>query len=158
MNIIDPIKTKGDVIRAIEYRDGTKETAYFRNTVLDGGKMALTYSLANQYGDGYNYYIRFMVFGDNGMDAGSERFVDSTRTSLFGNTRAQLYVSPVIDNSIVSQVIFVAVMGFEDANGYDLSEMGLQMANGQLYSMVTFPTLTKTSLMQITWSWRQSFI
>ena len=158
MNIIDSIVTKGDIVREIEYRDGTKDIASFHNTILDNGRKALTASLANQYGDSYGFYIQHMIFGDNGVDGSSERFINSGRETLFGSTRAQLWVTPVIDNTVVSQVIFVAVMGFDDANGYDLSEMALQMANGQLYSMVTFPTLHNTDLMQITWSWRVSML
>jgi hypothetical protein len=39
-----------------------------------------------------------------------------------------------------------------------LNEMALQMANGDLYSMVSFPDLTKTSEMSIIWNWTLSFI
>ena len=39
-----------------------------------------------------------------------------------------------------------------------LNEMALQMANGQLYSMTTFPDLNKTEDMQITFNWRLNFI
>ena len=159
MNISDPTRTRGDVFRLIEYKDGRKEMAAFRNTVLDNGKMALTASLANQYVDKYNFYVQSMIFGDGGVVDGGEQFIASGRNSLFGTTRSQLFVSPVIDNTVPSQVIFVAVMGFDDnANGYSLSEMALQMANGQLYSMVVFPILQKTPLMQITWSWSCQFL
>ena len=39
-----------------------------------------------------------------------------------------------------------------------LSEMALVMASGDLYSMVTFQDLTKTSAMQITYNWRLQYV
>ena len=53
---------------------------------------------------------------------------------------------------------FTAVVAKTDPYVGVMNEMALQMANGDLYSMVTFPDLTKTSLMQLTWSWDISFL
>ena len=50
------------------------------------------------------------------------------------------------------------MLGFDDANGYGLSEMALVLNNDVLYSMATFPTLSKTSDIQIVWNWRVNFI
>jgi hypothetical protein len=99
-----------------------------------------------------------MLFGDGGATNGATKYVSSDRNGLFGITRASRPVIATVDPNIPSQVIFTSVLTFNDANGYVLNEMALQMATGDLYSMVTFPDLTKTSQMQITWSWRLSFV
>jgi hypothetical protein len=95
-----------------------------------------------------------MIFGDNGVDGTTLRYVNQDRTGLFGITRASKTVSASIDNSNPTQVIFTSVLGFSDANGYSLSEMGLVLNNDVLYSMATFSPLSKTSDIQIIWNWR----
>ncbi|MCL5459921.1 hypothetical protein M3M33_14890, partial [Loigolactobacillus coryniformis] len=85
---------------------------------------------------------------------GSTKFVATSRNGLFGITQASKPVIASVDPNIPSQVIFTSVISFSEANGAVLNEMALQMATGNLYSMVTFPDLTKTAQMQITWNWR----
>jgi hypothetical protein len=99
-----------------------------------------------------------MLFGDGGTSGGTLKYVDTQRTGLFGITRASKPVISQIDPNIPSQVVFTSVLTFDDANGYALNEMALQMSNGDLYSMVTFADLNKTSSMQITFNWRLSFV
>jgi len=62
------------------------------------------------------------------------------------------------DTSVTAQVIFTSVILFSEGVGLTLNEMALQMANGDLFSMTTFPDLNKTSDMQITFNWRLNFI
>jgi hypothetical protein len=57
-----------------------------------------------------------------------------------------------------TQVTFTSVLGFDDANGYDLSEMALVLNNDILYSMATFAPLSKTSDIQIIWNWRVNLL
>jgi hypothetical protein len=99
-----------------------------------------------------------MIFGDGGTAGGTLKVVDSARTALFGVTRASKPVISSVDPNILSQVVFTSVLSFDDANGYAINEMALQMSNGDLYSMVAFADLNKTSSMQITFNWRLSFI
>ena len=47
---------------------------------------------------------------------------------------------------------------FDDAVGYSLSEMALQLADESLYSMATFGDIAKTSGMQITYHWSISVV
>ena len=63
-----------------------------------------------------------------------------------------------IDPNVNSQIILTSVLATGDAVGETLNEMALQMATGDLYSMVTFPDLTKTDQMSIIWNWTLSFI
>lgn len=156
--IKEPVQISGYVYVNIEYKDGRQETIEFKNTILRKGREALAKSLANDLGDTYQYYVNRMLFGDGGTAGGSVKYVDTTRNGLFGITRASKSVIAQVDPNIPSQVVFTAVLGFSDANGYAINEMALQMANGDLYSMATFLDLNKTDQMQITWNWRISFV
>jgi hypothetical protein len=156
--IQEPIKTHGYVTAQIDYKDGKKETIEFKNTILRKGREALAKSLANDLGDTYQFYVNRMLFGDGGTAGGIVKYVDSQRNGLFGITRASKSIIAQVDPNIPSQVVFTAVLSFDDANGYALNEMALQMSNGDLYSMVTFLDLNKTDQMQITWNWRISFV
>ena len=155
----DKIKTKGEVEMIITYDDDRPDkTVNFSNTVLLKGRQALASSLANAVGDTYDFFISRMLFGDGGTQGDSPKFVTDSVNGLFGVTRANKGVLATVDPNATTQVVFTTVLTFTEANGYALSEMALQMNNGDLYSMVTFPDLTKTSSMQITWNWRLSFV
>ena len=156
--IHSPIKAYGHVTAVIDYRDGGQQVIDFPNTILRKGREALAASLANDVGDSYSFYISRMLFGDGGTVGGATKKVDTSRNGLFGVTRANKSVISQVDPDIPSQVIFTSVVSYSEANGYTLNEMALQMNNGDLYSMVTFPDLTKTEQMQITWNWRLSFV
>ncbi len=154
----DQVKCIGWIDAVIEYKDGRREELHIKNTVLRKGRSALANSLANSYGDGYNYYISQMIFGDGGSQAGVTKFVDTNRTGLYGITRASKPVVSGVDPTCPTKAIFTSVLTFNDANGYALSEMALVMNTGDLYSMSTFPDLNKTDAMQITWSWSVNFV
>lgn len=154
----EDIKTLGYVYGIIEYFDGNKVPFEFKNTVLNKGREALAASLANNFTGEYNFYISRMVFGDGGTSGGSKKYVNTNRNGLFGTTRASKPVISSIDSNMPYQAIFTSVLRFDEANGYALNEMALQMGNDNFYSMVTFPDLNKTSDMQITFNWRLSFV
>lgn len=158
MNKHEPTNIKGTVEVIIEHQNGFQEKKLFNNTILTTGKMALANSLANIVDDVYEYYVNRMIFGTNGTSGDVEKFVAVSRVGLFGVTRVQKPVISQIDPDNQTQVIFTSVLTFEDGNGHDLSEMALVMANGDLYSMVTFPKLHKTNQMQITFNWRISIV
>jgi len=154
----EDIKTSGYVYGEIEYSNGTKKPFEFKNTVLTKGREALAASLSNNFSGEYNFYISRMLFGDGGTSGGSKKYVNTNRNGLFGTTRASKPVISSIDPNTPYQAIFTSVLRFDDANGYALNEMALQMGTGDFYSMVTFPDLNKTSDMQITFNWRLSFV
>lgn len=158
MNLSEVIETRGDVEMIIDYRDGQRTVLDFRNTILLTGRRALAQSLANAIGPSYQFFVTRMLFGDGGTSDGVKRFVDAGRNGLFGVTRLSKPAIANIDSTITTQVIFTSVITFEDAVGVALNEMALQMANGDLYSMVTFPDQNKTIDMQITFNWRLNFI
>lgn len=152
------IKTKGDVEIITEWRGGKSEILDIPNTILLSGRRALAKTLANSIGDSFEFYITRMIFGDGGTFGGVKKYVNANREGLFGVTKVSKPALANIDNSVPAQVIFTSVIKFEEAVGLTLNEMALQMANGELYSMTTFPDLNKTEDMQITFNWRLNFI
>lgn len=156
--ISESMQPIGEVEIILECRNGTNEIKNFKNTVLLGGRRALAKCLANQIGDKFQFNIVNMVFGDGGTNNGVKKFVNAGREGLFGITRLSKPALSNLDNSIPAQVIFTSVIKFDEVVGVTLNEMALQMANGQLYSMVTFPDLNKTEDMQLTFNWRINFV
>jgi hypothetical protein len=150
-------KPTGHVFGKIEYLDGSEQFFNFQNTILMKGRGALAKSLANEIDTTYSFFISRMLFGDGGTSGGSLKFVNAGRNGLFGTTRANKNVISSINAENEAQVILTSVLTYNDANGYALNEMALQMDTGDLYSMVTFPDMTKTDRMQITYNWYIDF-
>lgn len=156
---IDKIESVGFVEGTIINRNGHQEKINFKNAVLLGGRAALVSTLTNNIGSSFNFYISRMIFGDGGVDGSNViKYINPERTGLFGLTRATKSVIASIPQGVTTQAIFTSVLGFDDANGYGLSEMALVMNNDTLYSMAAFPTLNKTSDIQIVWNWRLNFV
>jgi hypothetical protein len=157
--LINKIKTRGDVQMIINYSCGKQEIVEFPNTVLAKGREALAASLGNKFTGTYEFYINRMIFGTGGVAGGNVKYVDASRNGLFcGSPVATKPVISSLDPNVPSQVILTSVLATSDAVGEVLNEMALQMATGDLYSMVTFPNLTKTDQMSIIWNWTLSFI
>jgi molybdopterin-binding protein len=140
-----------------------------KNTILRKGKEALAATLANSTislsqteggpSERNSFYISRMIFGDGGVnDNDKTKSVAESRYSLYGTKILTKPVIASIDPKVRTEVIFTSVVSYSEGNGSVLNEMALQMANGELYSMVTFPNLTKTENIQITWNWRINFI
>ena len=149
---------RGDVEADIEFVGGGVEKIAFRNTILRTGREALALCLANKIGNDFDFFISRMLFGDGGVVGSSPKTVPTDRNGLFGNTRVNKPVVANIDPNNASQLVLTSVVSFDEGNGFDLNEMALKMNNGDFYSMATFPGISKTKEMQITWRWRLSFI
>jgi hypothetical protein len=154
---LEQIETKGDLEIIIEC-NGHCEVINIQNTVLRLGRCALARVLGNNLNEYFDFYVNHMLFGDGGTVGGVKRYVDASRQGLFGVTRIRKPVIATIDSNVPTQVIFTSVISYEEGLGMTINEMALQMANGELYSMVTFPDLTITENMAITFNWRQSFV
>lgn len=154
----ESIGCRGDVQILVENAGVVCETIEFKNTILRSGREALALSLANRIGDDFDFFVNRMLFGDGGATGGVPKSVAADRAGLFGSTRASKPVVANIDPNNSAQVVFTSVLTYEEANGFTLNEMALQLHNGDLYSMATFPGITKTQQMQITFNWRLSFI
>lgn len=154
----EDIKALGHINGTIEYKNGKKEEFSFKNTVLMKGRQALASSLARSFDGEYNLYISRMIFGNGGTSGGVKKNINTNRNGLFGTEISSKPVLSNVDSNLPNQVTFTSVLRFNEANGSALNEMALQMSSGDLYSMVTFPDLNKTSEMQITFNWRLSFV
>jgi len=152
------VKSVGNIKLIVDHLDGKREEFFYKNSLLKNGRIALVSSLANQYGDNYDYFISKMLFGDGGTSGGVPKSVNSERTGLFGTTRASKPIIATIDPVVTTKLSILSVLSYDDANGFALNEMALQMDNGELYSMATFPDFTKTSAQQLTWIWELNFI
>jgi hypothetical protein len=158
MNSDSLFSSRGDVRVELLWRDGRMVIFGVKNTVLLAGRRALARCLANDVGDSFQFFVSRMLFGDGGTEEGVKKFVNANREGLFGITRLSKPILANIDGSMPAQVIFTSVIKFDEAVGVVLNEMALQMANGQLFSMTTFPDLNKTEDMQITFNWYLSFV
>lgn len=161
MNIENFIKSKGTIEGLIEHIDGNINKIKFNNVILKSGRSALVSVLANQIGDEFNCYVNKMLFGNNGVTedgAGAPKQVGDERTGLFGPVVVRRPVIANVDPNNNTQVVFTSVVPFSEGNGYTLNEMALQLGNSNLYSMATFPGISKTPQIQITWNWRISMI
>ena len=159
MNSIDHVTPLGVIEGILEYKDGHKEVITFNNMVLQRGKEALAACLGNRVGDQFDLFVSRMLFGDGGTQGGQPKIIGSDRNGLFGTTRVNKpVISSIPPSGSAAQVIFTAVVGYDDGNGYPLNEMALQLSNGNLYSMTTFADLNKTNSFQITFNWSISFI
>ena len=154
----DNLKPKGAVTMTVKDINGDIISTNYHNTVLRKGREALASSLANVLTGSYDYYIARMLFGDGGTSGSVPKYVATERNGLFGITRASKPVIATLDPNLPTQVLFTSILDYDEANGYTLNEMALQMNTGNLYSMATFADLSKTASIQITWSWRISFV
>lgn len=153
------VKPVGSVEALIEYKNGKSLKIEVPNTVLIVGRNAIVNTLINNTGAYPNLYVNRMVFGDGGVDGGNNpKIVTTNRTGLFGTVQATKSVVAVANPSNTTQAIFTSVLVYSDAVGVDLSEMALVLNNNDYFSMVTFPSIAKTSSMQITWNWSVSMI
>ena len=152
------VKSVGTVEINVEHKNGMQETFNISNIVLKTGRETLAKVLANEIGDSFKYFVTNMLFGDGGSETGVKRYVNPERNGLFGITRLSKPAISNVNANLPSQVIFTSVITFDELNAVVLNEMALQLADGNLYSMTTFPDLTKTSEMQITFNWRLNFV
>ena len=152
------LRPKGDVEAVIDYKNGEQDIICFHNTVLTHGKAILALTLAGEIGQAFEFFICQMTFGNNGTVSGVPRFVDAGRDGLFGPAVITKNTIAFIDPTNPTQVIFTAILTFDDAVGVALSEMGLLFSDTSFYSVATFGDITKTSQMQITWNWKLTFV
>jgi len=152
----DKILVRGHIIGKIRYLNGSVEHFDFPNTVLNCAKVRMADFLINE--SPKPIHITHVLFGDGAFEAGEKKEPSPTRTSLFGIVRANKKVVRQVDPEIPTQLIFSITLENEDANGHVLNEMALQMNDGELFSISTFPNLTKTDDFAVDWLWIVNFV
>jgi hypothetical protein len=158
MNNSSVVESKGFIDIKIEDKNGLVNEYTVKNTVLRTGRYALAKTITNNLDDNINLYVIRMIFGSSGTSGGQPKIVNTNRTSLFGPVVSEKPVLASIDSNNPTQAIFTSVLGYNDANGYALSEMALVLNDNTLYSMATFGDLNKTNQIQITFNWRINYI
>jgi hypothetical protein len=163
--ITENLKAKGEIFMDIYHLDGSPEEnvvyveqRHYQNTILRTGRAALVSALTNQIGDDFEFYINRMIFGSDGTADGVPKYVTDDREGLFGLTVLSKPVVSSVDASNSTIAVFTSTIASSEANGIALNEMALQMSNGDLYSMKTFPDLNKTSTMQLVLTWKLFFV
>jgi hypothetical protein len=122
-----------------------------KNTVLVSGKATLARLLAN---DVSGVYVQNMIFGQGGEDGNVPKVVDSGRTSLFSFiSGTSTTVSSGWTSDYPTRATFSATLNSSTANGSVINEAALELSNGDLFSMITFGGLTKTSSLNFTLNW-----
>jgi len=169
----EDVQSVGKLSCKIEYSNGKSYELMMPNTVVSKGREALAAVITNTFAScpvdsaaflssnvTPSLYINRMLFGNNGVDGSSvpKRVVASQNTLYCGVPLATKNVSAIVNPNVATQAIFTSVLLYSDANGVALSEMALQMTNNNLYSMITFPPITKTNQMQISFSWSINFV
>jgi len=152
--IQESINSKGFVdiiVRDMKTNKVVKECR--QNTVLSSGKTLMARSLAGEVNDPFDFYISSMEFGIGGLDGSTPKTVSSGLTSLYLSAGVEVLVGRSWSNSAPTQATFTGTLNTETGNGLDINEAALKSANGDLFSMITFPSLSKTSSLQITLNW-----
>ena len=154
-DIIHPV---GKVEIIIDYKDGRQDILRTDNKVLVTGRQGLVDGLANAIGGTFTFYVNGIVFGSQGTVGGTPRFIDDTRTGLFGPVILSKGVLASIDQTTGTSVTFTSVITFDELVGNIINESALVFAEGSYYSMVTFGDITKTSSMQLTVNWTAAYM
>lgn len=126
---------------------------HHQNTVLLSGKSLMARSLAGEVNDPFDFYIYSMEFGVGGLDGSTPKTVNAGLTSLHLGSGVEVLVGRAYSNSSPTQATFTGTLNTETGNGLNINEAALKTANGTLFSMITFPNLSKTSSQQITLNW-----
>lgn len=144
-------KATGDVQIIVKTKNQPTIIINHHNKILRGAKVMATDALLNDFGDAFLGYVNAVIIGTNGVESGSPKVVDETRTGLFGTT---LLTKPVIaSRDETTRGVFTFSIGFDEGNGEDINEMALVMADGTLYSMTCFGSISKDDSKSIVCNW-----
>lgn len=145
---------KGYIKGKIRYKYKTEEIG-FSNKILDSGRKFLANLLLNNKD---KIHVSHMIFGDGGTENGNPKEISNEQTSIFGVTRLKKPVFAQIDPDNPMRVIFSITIKEDEGNDSVLNEMALELSDGTLFSMATFPNLNKSNLTEIDWEWDSIFI
>ena len=108
-------------------------------------------AMANQFAS-YNFYISKMVFGTGGEDGTIPKTIDINREDIY-NSVLEVPVSPEWNIGYKTRFKCTGVISTTDCNSMRINEAGLKTEEGELFSMVTFSGLTKSSELKFTLNW-----
>lgn len=152
------LSPKGKIYIKIITGDGICKEIEVNNKILLTGRYAMAKSLANQTNGDFDFYIARVLFGNGGTVDETPRYIDDSRTGLFGTNILTKPVIASINPDLPQQVTFTSTVAFDEVVGQQINEMALEMANGDLFSMATFGDISKTSTIQLIFNWRLSIL
>src|SRR5882672_4269207 len=154
----DIIMPEGTIDLVIKWDDGRIEHRQMRNRILRSGRILMAQALANQFGAAFQFFVTGISFGSGGTTGVAPRYIDDTRTGLFGPTITTKSVISSIDPTTPTKATFTSVLTFDEAVGSTINEMALKLASGDYYSMVTMGDLNKSASVQLTINWTVNFV
>lgn len=137
------------------------------NNVLNVGRMALLQGLANTAVQPRVYFDRCIVGGGGSYqpEPGGSYIpydVSRARTGLFGGTaldEVAIVTTCNTDSSGSPYAIVSAVLGSQSqANDQYVNEVALKLKSGDLYALVTWAGLNKTSSIEVVLDWFVYFL
>lgn len=154
----DAAKMRGDlqiVVRSAKTNKILRQIAV-KNTITYRGLNAPLYLLAQDGIVVADYRITQLWAGTNStppsrsdIGLGSALPTDPSTGGLVTLSAANRSISEP-----TSELLITASLDTAHANGYSLSEVGLFLANGQMFARQVHPTIPKTGAITVSYSWR----
>jgi len=111
----DIIMPEGTIDLVIKWDDGRIEHRQMRNRILRSGRILMAQALANQFGAAFQFFVTGISFGSGGTTGVAPRYIDDTRTGLFGPTITTKSVISSIDPTTPTKATFTSVLTFDEA-------------------------------------------
>lgn len=123
-----------------------------RNTIVYDGRNALLYLLAQTVGVPGDWRITRLI---PGTDATPPTVGDLAVGAPLGLSDQIVLTAPDYTISAASgELIITGTLDTTQANGFFLREIGLVMSNGELFARQIHPTVEKTAMLTVTYTWR----
>jgi hypothetical protein len=152
----DYIKTIGQISLIIK-QGGQKSQFSFQNQLLNGGRRFLISNLL-QRPSSTSIFLKNMLFGDGGAVNDDVKPVVPEMEQMFGVTRMKKEAVVQINPEIPTQLLLTVIVPENEGNDFALNEMALELSDGTLFSLATFPSFNKTDQMELTWLWSVFFV
>jgi hypothetical protein len=129
----------------------------FKNQLLNPGRRFLLSNLIPRPSSS-PIFIKSILFADGGTHNNEVRMVEPEMEHPFGVIRMRKEVISQVNPEVPTEALFSVTVGENEGNDFTLNEMGLELSNGDLFSLATFPDFNKTSQMALDWSWSVCFV
>jgi len=147
----DYIETIGQINLIIKQNDQINHLHY-KNQLLNSGRRFLLSHLMPRPSS-TPIFLKNILFGDGGTVDGKVRQVVPEMEQLFGVTRMKKEAVVQVNPEISTQLLLTVVVSESEGNDFTLNEMALELSDGTLFSLATFPDFNKTDKMELTWLW-----
>lgn len=146
------VRLRGDLsIEITDVRTGRVRRHHVRNTITYDGLNSSLYLWAQDGIDPADYRITQLQAGTNSTppSRGDIGVIQPATGGLIALAAANRAVVPA-----TGELVITATLGTGDANNFTLCEVGLLLANNQLFARQIHPAFLKTSSFTLTYTWR----